>query len=72
MCVPMWIYQTFMPHIMLVLLGLYLPRTHILLELLPSPKSQWTSGQAEYAHAAILRATGKGEYDSTMISSLLL
>lgn len=62
MPIPMWVYQTFMPHIMLLLLGSWLPRAHILLELLLSPKSQWTSSQAEFIHhTTMLWATGKGE-----------
>lgn len=72
MPIPMWVYQTFMPHIMLLLLGSWLPRTHILLELLLSPKSQWTSSQAESIHTAMLWDTGKGEDDSATLSSFLL
>lgn len=72
MPIPMRVYQTFMPHIMLLLLGSWLPRTHILLELLPSPKSHCTSSQAELIHTAMLWATGKGEDDSATLSSLLL
>lgn len=73
MPIPMWVYQTFTPHIMLLLLGSWLPRTRILLELLLSPKSQWTSSQAEFIrHTTMLWATGKGEDDSATLSSLLL
>lgn len=72
MPIPMWVYQTFMPHIMLLLLGPWLPRTYILLELLLSPKSQWTSSQAGFIHTAMLWATGEGEDDSAILSSLLL